>query len=158
MPPSIREQILEAIVAALQAGGGPAGLSVHRSRARPLSKDQLPAQVVYPIQERTVVQGAKFAPAPYLGKPQQVLVRHTMAIIVEHRVIGDPPDVALEPLLVWATAQLLADPQWGTLAISTEEHETKWAASEEDATYGAAAQEFHIDYFSLAVDPTSGNR
>ena len=161
MSASIREQIVEAIVAALSEPSGPAGLTVHRFRARPLTADQLPAQVVYVVEERSIVAGnvAFTTPTASAAGLTGSLAIHQLLVAVETRVAGDPPDVALEPFLVWATQQVLKDPDFGDLAINALEYNTKWTAQEAaDAVYGAATQQFVIEYFSLAADPTSGNR
>lgn len=160
MSTSIRERIVDAIVTALEAPGGPSGLSVHRFRTRPLTKDNLPAQVVYVVEERSVIAGnvSFTTPTAMTGALTGDLTEHQLLVAVESRVAGDPPDVALEPLVVWATQQVLADPTLAGLAISTLEYDTKWTAQEADQVYGAASQMFVIQYFSLAADPTSGNR
>lgn len=160
MSTSIREQIVEAIVAALEAPGGPPNLTVHRFRARPLTQDMLPAQVVYVVEERSVVAGnvSFTTPTALSGAFTGDLTEHQLMVRVETRVAGDPPDVALEPFVVWATQQVLKDPSFGALAINTTEYDTKWTAEEANQVYGAAMQEFVIQYFSLAADPTSGNR
>lgn len=161
MSASIREQIVEAIVAALSDPSGPAGLTVHRARARPLTQDELPAQVVYVVEERSVVAGnvAFTTPTALTGALVGSLTEHQLLLRVETRVAGDPPDVALEPFVVWATQQVLKDPSFGELAINALEYDTKWTAQEASTgVFGATSQDFVIQYFSLAADPTSGNR
>lgn len=161
MSASIREQIVEAIVAALSDPSGPAGLTVHRFRARPLSQDQLPAQVVYAVEERTIIAGnvSFTTPTAITAGLTGDLVEHQLLVAVETRVMGDPPDVALEPFVVWATQQVLKDTSFGGLSINALEYDTKWTAQDAaTGVFGATSQEFVIQYFSLAADPTSGNR
>jgi hypothetical protein len=154
--PSRRELLLDAIVTAL--GASPAGaattakpssLTVHRQRSLPLVRDILPAIVVYVVEEETVA-------GPPMMRP---LARRRTTVRLEHRVLvtgSASPDEALDPLLAWATQQLLADPEWGGLAHDTSETRTEWVAvADEDRQYAAAAQDFVLDHITAAGDQTA---
>ena len=145
MPDSIRERLLQTILAALSAPGGPAGVTWHRSRTRPLAADDLPAGVLYVVEETTGIAGAS----------DSLLARHLLTVRIESRAAGDPPDAALDAQLQWVVAQMCADRRWGGLAANTIESKTTWTAEGIDEVYGAAAQEFLIDYLTLAADATS---
>jgi hypothetical protein len=62
---SIRSQILAAMKSALDAPEKPAGLSVHRTKTRPITADKLPAIVIYRLQEptRAVMGGSAISPS-----------------------------------------------------------------------------------------------
>lgn len=139
---SLREQILEHVAAALRADGPgrPAGLTVHRSRHRPIDKDALPAQCVYLVREDV-------APSPD-GKAARELT-----FAVESRATGAVPDTALDELLTWAVRQLLADATVGGICWRIEEKSTEWDAVAADKVLAAARTLFQASYHTLETDP-----
>lgn len=137
---SVRERIVDAVVAALNAPGKPAGLTVHRSRTRPIDKDRLPAMVVYLATED-------------VGDHAAIAVMRTLRIRVECRVTGDPPDTVLDEHVTWAVKALKADEKLGGLAVRINEVRTVWDAAERDKVYAAAATEFEIEYATAYNDP-----
>jgi hypothetical protein len=143
---SRREQLVVAAVAALNAAGKPAGVTVHRARTRPLAQDQLPAMVVYLLSEDTTRGDGR----------DGYKARRNAKVRIECRVAVEddtPPDTAVDPLLTWATKAMMADPYWGGLARNTQEDATTWDADETDRVYAAAAVDFTIDYLTAAGDP-----
>lgn len=151
---SIREQIMDAVVAALDGASKPASITVHRSRGRPIDDDDLPATVVYLRREDTA------------DRATALLDRRTI-IALEHRVSGDPVDTQLDALLVWGTAAMQADPTWGGLAYETTEQSTEWdsgllqaqqrrGGGPMSAVFGAARQEFEIVHATQREDQESG--
>ena len=56
---SIRQRIVDAVVARLDGAGKPAGLAVHRSRGLSIDQDTLPAIVVYLLAQRTQRVGVR---------------------------------------------------------------------------------------------------
>ncbi len=142
---SVREQILQAVELALSGPGKPAGVSVHRYRTRPFNSDALPALVIYPAPDGERVERVTLQPSR---------ADRTLTIRIECRLIaaGEPPDTALDPLLVWVTRAIMADPTLGGLAVRTTEVRTLWDAEELDRVYAAAAVDFQIEYRTDAVD------
>ena len=59
---SIRQRIVDAVVARLDGAGKPAGLAVHRSRGISIDQDELPAMVVYLLAQRTQRVGGRAGP------------------------------------------------------------------------------------------------
>lgn len=148
--PSIREQILVALGAALAAGGGPSGLTVHRERTRPIEIDSLPAVMFYAEDEQPKTLGNQTYRAP--------LTERQLSVGVQCRAkgaTGVPPDTALDPILVWATKTVLANEAFGGLANGVEENRTVWSSHEGDDPIAAATVHFTIKYRTSRLDPTS---
>ena len=152
MNPSIREQIIVAIVALLEADGAPVGLAVHRERTRPIDNDKLPALVIYCEDEEPTATDKQTFRSP--------LVERSLHVIVEARaqVIGSSsPDQTLDPLLVWTSSQILQNETIGGLAIGAIEGRTNWISKEADVVVAAAIANYHIRYRTSRLDPTSKN-
>ena len=145
MADTIRETIMAAIAAALDGAGKPAGLTVHRSRTRPLDRDDMPAMAVYHLGETVALE------------THDESVLRTLTIRVEHRVktlatSADAPDKTLDPLVAWGTKGLLTNAALDALIVSIEEVEINWATFEADSLYGGAAQDFKIEYATVWDD------
>lgn len=154
---SRRDSILDQIESALSAASltlpsgatltKPTGLNVHRQRSIPLAVDQLPAQVVYLLNEPVEIK-------PGMG-PSRLAVRH-MNVCVESRVnataAGTTADQALDQYLRWAVAAICSDPRRATLAHDTKEVGTEWDQSEHDSALASAKTVFVVDYVTSAVD------
>jgi len=152
MPTSIREQIMVALVAALSAGGtgSPSGLTVHRERTRPLEIDSLPAIMVYADDDVPKTLGQQVYAAP--------LTERHFSLALECRAQGSSsvsPDVALDPVLVWAAQTVLANERFGGLASGVEEGRTVWSSREGDVPVASAKLNFTIRYRTSRLDPTS---
>jgi hypothetical protein len=147
---SKRDQIMVAVVNALNAAGKPAGLDIHRQRALSLSHNQLPAQVVYAVQEEV-----NTGPGQGSGPERRRKAVRTFRCCVEHRVDAenDAPDAALDPLLSWAVQSLCDDVTLGGLAEDLKEIGTAWDEAEQDKVYASAKTFFDIRYITDAADP-----
>jgi hypothetical protein len=153
-----RERIVQAAVAALDGVGKPAGLVVHRFRARPLEREtQLPAAVVYPTA------------APLRGESETVErldhdegVERKLNLRVELRVQDEQPDEALDPLYAWVVRALRTqfEAEAGTLfelCADLEEKRSDFAAAESGiGPVGACGVDFEITYFTSENDPNEG--
>lgn len=157
MPNSIRELILEAIVANLSdPSSGIANLSVHRMRTRPLEDDQLPAILIYSEDDE---------PKPLAGQTFQApLVERQLVIYLEYRAIGSStvsPDQALDPLIVWGTKTMVANEKFvsiaypGGLGMGVVEGKTAWMSKEGDRILAAASTQWIVKYRTSRLDPTS---
>ena len=148
--PTIREQIIVLLVSRLSAGGGPAGLTVHRERTRPIETDSLPAIMVYAEDE---------PPKPLAGQQYRApLTERQLTVGVEMRAAGNsttPTDAALDPLFVWFYQQIRADETFGGLANGVEEARTVWNSKEGDLPLAACTVHFTIKYRTSRLDPTS---
>lgn len=150
-----RQRIVRRVVELLSASHGPVGLTVHRFRTRPIYKDSLPATVPYAISERVETED-------HGTHDQAAGVLRTLSLRLEHRVLvpgATPttsegiPDDLLEPLLTWATAQLVGDRTLGDEVLAIRETSIGWDAIEATQIYAAAGQDFEIDYWGVADDP-----
>jgi hypothetical protein len=140
---SIREQITASRVTALGGPGKPAGLRVHRSRRKPIEQDKLPAMVVYQLGEETKRKGGDWGP----------LYEHELALAVEVRVKGDPPDQQLDPYVVWAQKTMVGDQTAGGLAKKVEFVGAQWQEAASNQPLGAARLDFIVTYLAKANDP-----
>lgn len=159
-PPSIREQIIIAMLAALNVAtvtksdgtvvSKPAALTVHRERTRPIEIDSLPAIMVYDDDDPPKPLGQQQYRAP--------LTEHQLTASLELRAAGSagvPPDAALDPLYVWAMLAICADVTFGGLASEVEEGKTAWSSKEGVTPLAAAKLSFTVRYRTSRLDPTS---
>jgi hypothetical protein len=150
---SIREQIVIALIAALNAGvagSGITGLTIHRERTRPIEIDSLPAILVYADDDVPKTLAGQVYAAP--------LTERQLTLAVECRAQGTsnvPPDAALDPVLVYAAKTVLANERFGGLASGVEEGKTVWASREGDVPVASARLSFTVRYRTSRLDPTS---
>lgn len=144
---TIRNQILDAIVTALNGAGKPADLTVDRFPVSNVDEADLPHGCVRPGRESVSRPSDKLRAYP--------LRERRLEVRIEFRVkaTGDEsPDEALDPLLAWATKALAADPTFGKLAIESEELEIAWEGDEADARFGLATITFSVLFTTNAHD------
>jgi len=140
---SYTERILQAVVAALDGAGKPAGLTVNRSRRQSIEKNQLPMISVYPIREEA-------QPATENARRSPVMERN-LRVQVKCRIAGD--DKANDPIRKWAVQSVMADPSLGGLALGITEESTDWDADDAtDADYSVAAIDFLVRYTTSRYD------
>ena len=152
---SIREQVAGAVVAALNAAaaGGvtqPIGLTVHRERTRPITKDKLPATLVYFEDDEPTTLAKQVFRAP--------LTERHLGVVIEMRAIGSSsqsPDEALDPLYLWVMQQIMADETLGGLAMGVTEGPMKWMATEADVIFAGAALHLVIHYRTSRLNPAT---
>lgn len=149
---SIGEQVLAHFASLLDGAGKPAGLTVHRSRGRPLDQDDLPAVVVYPLvldpedadHDEAVEEGLDWA------------------VECRAKQIADASaDEALDPLIVWVRKTVWGDREAGGLAMDTvsirrgeQGGGIRWAPPQEiGELYGAVRIPFRTTYYTSASDP-----
>jgi hypothetical protein len=148
---SIREQIAVAVIAVLEQDGGPAGLTVHRERTRPITQDKLPAILAYFEDDEPTPLAKQRFQAP-------VVERH-LNLVLELRTTGQgqSPDEAVDPLYLWAVQQIMADERFGGLAMGVTEGPMKWMAVESDVIFAGAALHLIIHYRTSRLDPTAAS-
>lgn len=145
---SIREQIMQAAVAALNAGSGkPVGTTVMRSRLSAIEQSELPCIVVYqgsePVQ---TMKGLKFSP----------ILERSLNLMIELRVSDEAPDAALDPFLTYVTATLQGTTNFGGLANAILEKDITWELAEgSDFNYGRAVMTWQIDYQTATANQES---
>lgn len=147
---SRRNQIVDFAVAALGAVGRPTGLTISRQRTVSLSTSDLPAQVVYAVQEEVDT-----GPGRGVGPRPERKAKRKFRFVVEHRIDAEnaTPDAALDPLLSWAVQVLCADVLCGGLTYDLKEMGTTWDESEQDKKYASAKTFFEVEYVTDAANP-----
>lgn len=149
---SARNQAVAALVTAhgvAQVTGGastvtrPTGLNVHRFRQTPIDNDDLPAQVIYLVQND-----------PTLSHIDQNL--NLVQVAIEHRIRlaeGDIPDDEIDVLLTWSHRCIKKDETLGGLVSQIREGETTWDEEVLEAGYAAARTIWTMELFSAENDP-----
>ena len=152
---SRRDAVLDDLVTALGAASitlpsgatvsQPSGLNVHRQRAVPIDTDQLPAMVVYQVQE--AVDRAS-------GRNPGFLSRRKLQVAVEIRIDAGAvsPDQALDPYLRWAVLAVCLDPRRSTLAHDTQELGTQWEQETRSSRLVLATPVFLVEYVTSVSD------
>lgn len=124
-----REQIIQAIVAAIAAGTTP----VYRSRVEPLARNETPAIVVEPLSDN--------ATQTTLGRLDWSLTLRVMVI-----VRGDGPDQLADPIIADIHQRIMADMSIGGLAVDLQPGSTSYDLTEGDQPVGVISQEFTVLY------------
>lgn len=143
-----REQIMQAVIAALNDAAKPAGVpTATRANAVAAGAGQLPKLAVVPVRED--VEGAR-GPG---------IVRRTLTIRVEAQAAGivgseQAADALLDPIVAWCT-QALAGNRLGGLVLTIEETSIDWAVEINDYAYCAAIVDFSATYETRRDDQTS---
>lgn len=112
---SIRDQIVTAIVAALEGHNKPSNLTVRRFSLAKIEPEHQPLIEVYPGKDN--VQDAP------KGRP---VVMRTLSVMLDVYAIGDAVDQVIDPILCWVTASLNADRSLGGLALDLRERSAEW--------------------------------
>lgn len=145
---SVRERIVIAVVAQLNALGKPTNFTAVRERAYPVEKNRLPVAIIYNEDDE---------PRSISEKVAAPLVERSLALSVEARAIGSPSDAALDPVIVWITKQFFVDEKLGGLATQVIEGRTVWSIKTGDDPIAAATLHFTIKYRTSRTDPTAAS-
>lgn len=141
--PSLREQLLVRVEAALQAGNTGA-VSVSRSREKTITKDQAPAIVVMPSgnELQRMATGAD---------------RNAFEFAIEIFVRGDPWDQLADPVDVLAHAALMGDAQLWTILQDLRRVAEDFEAQEADRTAGTLTVRYRATFLTngRAIDKTA---
>lgn len=138
---TIREQILAAILTALNTGT-PGGVPMAvRGRTMPYEAAQLPAMALYPVREEVENAGGRFGP----------IVKRRLTFNVEIRATGALSDQVLDPITAWLT-KALAGNTLGSLTHEIEEVGTEWSVEAADKTFGMATVTFAARYQTKTAD------
>jgi hypothetical protein len=143
---SIRSQIIDAVVAALNAPGKPSGLLVARRTKKAAETTQLPKLMVSRVREE-ITRAVPSRKSP--------LVERKLTVRLDLWAEGtseDGAEEAVEPLLIWATSVMEKDQSFGNLAMDTSETTIEWDAELEDLTLGHAWAEFTIRFITKTAN------
>lgn len=138
---SVREQLVVAAVAALNAGVPPCAFE--RTRSVALVDADLPRGVVYPVRDPKE--------NPFL---EGLVTRSRLTLLVELRALGSAvarPDQAVDPLYVWAVSKLVGN-KFGGLALKTTEGDNTFQYDQGDRPLCLLTVEFLVEYQYLAAN------
>lgn len=146
MADSIREKIIQAAVAALEAAGKPAELTVHRNRELPIEDDNLPAMIVF------------YGEDDPRSRTHDNTSERTLTLAIETRasttVAGTPGDKVTDPYTNWMTQALMADDTLGGLATSVVEGTTlPGSKTTSKAVHAFAGTAWTIKYITATDNP-----
>lgn len=139
---TIREQIIEAAVAAVNTGTPTGVPQCVRTQMQPTETAALPALTCFPIREEIADNKT--------GRWGPLIVRTLYLRFVVY-ASGNPADAALDPIVLWI-GQQLGGSQLGGLAQDAVEHELTWQYDEGNFAVAAAALDFRIEYQTLRND------
>ena len=140
---SIREQIIQTIVARLTPVASGQGATIRRQPTVPTDRAQLPALLVFPESE---------AVRRINDRTERELVIRVVALATGSATDG--PEPAVDRLMTAAHASLLADVTLGGLALGMEETDTEWQQDDADMDVAALPSRYRITYRTLALDLT----
>lgn len=142
---TIREQIIEAAVVAVNVGAPTGVPACVRTLMQPSEQVQLPSITCFPFREVINDRSAT-------GRWGPIITRDLYLRFVVYAQ-GEPADQALDPILAWLT-QALGGQQFGGLANDTVEHEINWQYDEGTFQVAAASVDFRVEYQTLRADAT----
>lgn len=139
---SIRERILQAIVAVLTPVATNQAATVWRTPSVAITRDQCPALVVFPESE-SLAERAN----------DRVTRELTVRITALTRTVS--PELAetqADALLCAAHAALMSDVNLGSLALGIREVESEWEIDDADGVACSASARYQISYRTLIAD------
>lgn len=147
MADTLTEQIIAAVVTALDGAGKPAGLTVTRSRRRPRQESELPALSVYPEQDD---------PKKALESRHCQVMDRTLTLTVKIWASpGDAPDAEIEPIRAWVATAIMTNVPLQALIIEAEEELTIWQFDDgAEGTFGEADMGWKFRYTTNRTDLT----
>jgi hypothetical protein len=137
--PSLREQLLQALVARLAPVASAQGAGVLRSPTLAVPREQCPALLLFPESEAIT---------------ERANDRVTRDLTVRFTALarGDDAAQVADALLVAAHTALFADANLGGLALGLKELDTEWDLEDADATVCAIPARYRITYRTLISD------
>jgi len=137
--PSVRERLLEALMAALTPVAAAKGATFLRSPTLALPREQSPALLLFP-------EGDAITERANDRVTRELTVRLTAL------ARGEDGAVVADRLLVAAHCALFADVNLGGLALGLKELDTEWELEDADATACAIPARYRITYRTLQSD------
>ena len=144
MPQSIREQILQALMATLAPIATAQGATLLRSPVHGVPREASPALLLFPESD-TIVE------RPNDRVERQLVVR---LVALARETGAGPPEALADRILVAAHAALFAHANFGGLALGLRELDGEWDVEDADAGAAAIPARYQITYRTLATDLT----
>jgi hypothetical protein len=142
MTQSIRERILQAIVAGLTPVATEQAATVWRTPSVSITRDQCPALVVFPESESLGDRANDRV-------TRELIVRITALARVVPPVI---PETQADSLLCAAHTALMSDVNLGGLALGVREVESEWEVDDADGVAASTSARYQITYRTLIAD------
>lgn len=142
MPQSIRERILQAIVAVLTPVATEQAATVWRTPSVAITRDQCPALVVFPESESLAERANDRV-------TRELTVRITAIARAVPPVL---PETVADALLCAAHAALMVDTNLGGFALGIREVESEWEVDDADGVACSASARYQITYRTLIAD------
>ena len=136
---SIREQLIVAVLAAVRPVMTTLGATLYRSPSVAIRRDQCPALVVFPETE------------PITERSNNRVRRelHLRLVALTRTLPPLSSEAEADRLLTAAHTALMADVNFGGLALSVHEVETEWDIEDADASACAMTTRYQIIYRTL---------
>ena len=145
---SIQSRIVDFVVGSsclTAASGKPSGLLVGRGTGAPIQLSSHPRIDVYIGPERTQPVGMARS-----GNPMSRWV----TLILECRAVGgSSPDLAVDPIKVWAEVRMYADERMGGLAAGITGLQSEQDNRQMDKSYAQATLAFEVQYVTTRGNP-----
>jgi len=142
--PTIRQQVRDAVEAALNGVGKPGGLTIGMARKRPAKAAELPLSMIV-MHKETTKRNSDSVRAP--------VVERTMRMAIDHWVSdAEDPQAALEAQLDWATTAIVGSGLLGNTVRDITEDETQWDWENLELQFGRATQWFTIKFTTKTND------
>jgi len=142
MPQSIREQILQALMATLAPVATAQGAALLRSPVHGVPREASPALLLLPESD-TIVQRPN-------DRVERQLVVRLVALARETR--AGSPEALADQILVAAHAALFVQANLGGLALGLRELDCEWDVDDADAGAAALPARYQITYRTLCYD------
>ena len=146
--PTIREQIIQAAVSAVNANRPDDVPECTRTKLEPTENGSLPALTCFPYREivTSTKPGGRWGPTV-----DRVLYLRFVA-----QAQGKPADASADPILAWLT-KALGGQTFNGLTDDTQESEITYSYDEGTFQVVSVAQDFKIEYQTLRADATAIN-
>lgn len=141
MSSSIRNQIMAAVQAILNAQGAPC--KYWRCRQDKFQSADLPAGNFFPTGQTDQID----------AKEEDSILTIEVASVVS--VLQDPVDEAADPLLIWVDQQIMLDQTLGGLAVFIEPKDTQWFMEQKGEEQCGAIRKFDIHFRTALTDSTT---
>jgi len=139
---SIRERILQTLVAVLTPVATDGAATVWRTPSVSITREQCPALVVFPESES-------------LAERANDRVTRELTVRITALARAVPPDIAethADALLCAAHAALMSDVNLGGLALGVREVESEWEVDDADGVAASTSARYQITYRTLIAD------
>lgn len=149
---SVRERLLQALVARLIPVAGALGATVHRSPANPLSPEQCPALLVFGESDGIVERSNDRVTRELMVR---IVALSSVPLASSHLDESlNAAEAEADRLLVAAHAALWSDVNFAGLALGLKELDMQWDLDEADVSVCALPARYCISYRTLLNDLT----